>query len=347
MSDINKQGAVTSIDVARLTGVSQSTVSRAFTPGSSISKKNRALVLSVAARVGYRPNAIARTLSTRQSRLVAVVAPVQDNPFYDLAIRQLSSRFHQQGYRVLLFFSDLTNVDELLVDSLQYQAQGIVLLGITLSSPLAEMCEQIGVPVVLVNRRSQHGSISSITSANYHGGQLVGEMLFHTGHRNIAYVAGLENTSTSQERESGLLAAMKKHELQLCARAVGNFEFEVTRHAIADMLKAYPHIDSIFLANDYMAIAAIDALHNGLSLRVPEDISVVGFDDIPAAGWSEYNLTTVEQPVDLMIEKAVEVMLARIARGMLVAPQQITLPVTLVKRGSVRDRAHKKSSDLS
>src|SRR5690606_19420460 len=98
-----KKGVVTSVDIAREAGVSQSMVSRAFTPGSSISKKKRALVLSVAAQAGYRPNAIARTLSTRQSRLIGVVASGLENPFYNLAIKRLSLLFQRRGYRALLF----------------------------------------------------------------------------------------------------------------------------------------------------------------------------------------------------------------------------------------------------
>lgn len=332
----NKKGAVTSVDIARLAGVSQATVSRAFTPGSSISKKMRAKVLSVAARAGYRPNAIARTLTTRQSRLIGVVAPGLGNPFYDLVIRRLSMLFQQHGYRVLLLASDMSNADELLIDSLQYQVQGVVLLSATLSFPLAEMCEQAGVPIVLMNRVSKHGLASSITSANYSGGKLAGETLLRTGHRTIAFVAGQENTSTSQERERGLLHVLSSQDIQLHARAVGNFEFELTKNAVVSMLRSHPDIDAIFAANDYMAIATIDALRDEMSVRVPDDISVIGFDDIPAAAWGGYDLTTIEQPIELMIEQTVDMLAERIKRATK-APQNVTLPVRVVVRSSVRN----------
>lgn len=338
----DKKEAMTSVDIARLAGVSQATVSRAFTPGSGISKKKRALVLSVAARAGYRPNAIARTLRTRQSRLIGIVATSLGNPFYDLAIQRFSMLFQEHAFRVLLFTSDLSNADELLIDSLQYQVQGVVLLSATLSSPLAEMCEQSGVPVVLVNRVSKYGSINSIASANYSGGRLAAETLLRAGHQRIAFVAGHEDTSTSQERERGLMSVLGEHGVQLYARAVGNFEFEQTRREIVTMMRNNPAIDAIFAANDYMAIATIDALRKDLSLRVPEDVSVIGFDNIPAAAWGGYQLTTIEQPLEMMIQRTVDVLLDRMKHGVM-EPQQITLPVRLIVRGSVKNLPDERS----
>jgi DNA-binding LacI/PurR family transcriptional regulator len=123
---LSKQN-VTSIDVARLADVSQSAVSRTFTPGASVSDATRARVLEAAAKLGYRPNAIARTLSTRSSRMIAVVVSNLQNQFYPVVIERLSQRLQKNGYHVLLFINEVEEADELLVELMRYQVDGIVM----------------------------------------------------------------------------------------------------------------------------------------------------------------------------------------------------------------------------
>src|SRR5690606_9988899 len=177
---------------------------------------------------------------------------------------------------------------------------------------------------------------NSVASDNYQGGRLAADTLLRAGHRKIAFVAGLEDTSTSQEREQGLIDTLKENGVELYARAIGNYEFEVTRRAVVEMFEHRPGVDALFAANDYMAIATIDALRGELGKRVPEDVSVIGFDNIPAAAWGGYRLTTVEQPLDPMIEKAVEILVGRIERTS-TEPQQVKFPVRLIGRSTVND----------
>lgn len=330
-----KTGTVTSLDVARLAGVSQSAVSRTFTLGASVSDDMRARVLAAANTLGYQPNAIARTLTTRRSLIVALVVSQLDNPFYHWVIEQISKRLRQEGYCLLLLASDTDEADELLVQSMQYQADGVILISTTLSSVLAQMCEQMGAPVVLFNRISRHGNVNSVVADNYAGGRLAARTLLDTGHTRLAYLAGLENTSTSQNREAGFKDELTAAGFNTYLRAVGNYDFEQAKRATQELFSGQEQPDGIFVANDYMAIAALDCLRHTLGLRVPEDVSIIGFDNAIPGAWQGYELTTIEQPARLMIENALTLLLQQM-RGETHKTSTVTLPVRLIVRNTVR-----------
>ncbi|MES2184446.1 MAG: LacI family DNA-binding transcriptional regulator [Pseudomonadota bacterium] len=333
----------TAHDVARLAGVSQSAVSRSFTEGASVAPATRDKILVAARQIGYRPNAIARTLSTRRSRMVGLVMSYLENQFYPLVIERLSQALQRDGYHVLLFISETADADGILADILQYQVDGIVMASTTLSSGLAHDCAEAGIPVVLFNRVAQLGamgrfSTSSVTSENREGGRLVGELLLRTGHRRIAYLAGLENSSTSLEREAGLCEALAGAGQALFARGVGRYDAAEARRAVLEMFQdGKKRPDALFSANDHMAIAAMETLRAELGLRIPEDVGVVGFDNVPQAAWPSFQLTTVQQDVDRMVA-ATRTLLFEQMQGA-VQPRSVTVPCTLVERATVRQRA--------
>ena len=332
----------TAHDVARLAKVSQSAVSRAFTPGASVAPETRERIQAVARTLGYRPNGIARSLITRRSRMIGLVMTYLENQFYPLVIERLSQALERDGYHVLMFISETAEADGVLVDILQYQVDGIVMASTTLSSALAHDCAEAGIPVVLFNRLAEIGaqgrySTSSVTSQNHDGGRQVGEFLLRSGHRRIAWLAGLENSSTSQDREAGLCQALAAHGLQLQARAVGNYDFGEARRAVLKMF-ADPNArpDGLFAANDHMAMAALETLRAELGLQVPRDVSVVGFDNVPQAAWPSFNLTTVQQDVDRMVDATRSLLFEQIEGE--VVPRSVTVPCVLVQRGTVRRR---------
>ncbi len=329
---------ITSIDVAQLAGVSQSAVSRTFTPGASVSDTTRAKVMEAAAKLGYRPNATARTLSTRLSRMIAVVVSNLQNQFYPVVIEQLSKRLQSHGYHVLLFITDSEDADELLAELMRYQVDGIVMASTHLSSALAQEIANARVPVVMFNRVSRAGSISTVSSDNHGGGRAVAHFLADGGHQRIAYLAGAEDSSTNRDRERGLADGLAERGLRVAARAAGEYEFE--RAALAT-LELFTHgssadrPDALFVASDHMAFAAIDTLRGALGLRVPEDVSVVGFDNAPPAEWGAYRLTTVEQSVVQMIEATVSMLMQQLEDNA-VKRDHVVIPARLVVRGSAR-----------
>ena len=300
---------VTSIDVARLAQVSQSAVSRAFTPGASVSESTRARILDAARRLGYRPNAHARSLITGRSRIIGLVLSYLENLFYPVALQRLAERLQRDGYHVLLFVNQNPNADDLVSEILQYHVDGIVLAATTLSSALALNCADADIPVVLFNRvmaQGSAGSVSSVRSDNVTGGREVAEFLVRGGHRRVAYIAGNEESSTNLERERGFREGLAAHGLHIWARATGNYDFEQARQAARKIFAPGREMpDAVFVASDHMAFAVMDTLRFELKLRVPQDVSVVGFDNVPQADWGAYRLTTFEQPVDPMIEATV------------------------------------------
>jgi DNA-binding LacI/PurR family transcriptional regulator len=331
--------AITAFDVARLAQVSQSAVSRCFTPGASVSEATRKKVEEAARKLGYRPNAIARSLITRRSRMIGVLMSYLDNQFYPVVLEKLSQRLQRDGYHVLLFIADSRQVDRVLAEILQYQVDGLVMASTSLSGALALRCSEAGIPVVLFNRTTRDStSASAVTSDNLAGGRMVSDHLVETGHRRIAYIAGLEDSSTNLDRERGFREGLAAHGRVCCARAVGHYDFEGAKAAARSLFQVPPaeRPDAVFVANDHMAMAVMDTLRIELGLRIPEDVSVVGYDDVKHASWGAYQLTTVVQDADAMIDATATLLLEQIAGE--VHSREVVLPARLVVRGSSAPR---------
>lgn len=331
---------ITSFDVARLAQVSQSAVSRTFTPGTSISEATRVKVLEAARKLGYRPNAHARSLITGRSRIIGVVLSYLENLWYPGALEQLSKQLQQDGHHVLLFITDMRNADDLVAEILQYHVDGIVLAATTLSSSVAQRCADASIPVVLFNRVMTSGSagaVSSVRSDNTAGGRAAAQVLVAGGHKRIAYVAGQEESSTNLERERGFREGLAAAGQRIYARAIGNYDFETACQATRELFGAgAERPDAVFVASDHMAIAVMDTLRHELGLRVPHDVSVVGFDNVPQAAWLSYQLTTVEQPVGPMIEATVKLLHDYLRAGSVPPSQNVIVPGHLIVRASTR-----------
>jgi DNA-binding LacI/PurR family transcriptional regulator len=332
---------VTLMDVAQLAGVSQSAVSRTFTPGASVAEATRHKVLEAARKLGYRPNAIARTLMTRRSRMIAVVVSYLQNQFYPVVIELLSQALQRHGYHVLLFVSDgheagRSEVDDMLLDVMQYQVDGIVLASATMSAGLARDCQAAGVPVVLFNRAAPIANASTVVSDNIGGGRLAARVLVESGCKRVAYVAGLEVSSTSRDREQGFREQLAEMGQGIYARSIGNYSFSVACAATRELFSQRQPPDGIFAANDHTAFAVIDTLRLELGWRVPEDIAVIGFDNVPQAAWGGYRLTTIEQDASSMVDATVAILLEQLESGLHGQGQHVVTPVRLVQRATTR-----------
>ena len=179
--------------------------------------------------------------------------------------------------------------------------------------------------------------MSAVTSDNYAGGRKVAEFLLAGGHQRIAYIAGWEGASTQRDREAGFRDALSAAGMPLFARGVGNFVLEQARAATRQMFGGSPQTrpDAVFVANDHMAFAVMDVLRFELGLNVPADVSVVGYDDVPAASWPAYDLTTVRQRANQMITTTVDILLDEIENES-VAPRRVQIDGPLIQRGSAR-----------
>jgi len=328
---------VTSAEVARRAGVSQSAVSRVFTPGASASKKTVEKVRKAAEELGYRPNVLARAMVSGRSRIIGLVVAYLENYFYPEALEKLSNALQEQGYHVLVFMAGQTadNVDEVIEEILDYQVDGIIAASVALSSDLAQRCSAAGVPIVFFNRRQEGRDVSAVMSDNRAGGRSIAEFLVAGGHQKIGYIAGWEGASTQVEREAGFREGLAAHGVELYAREVGNYMLEEAKEAARRMFAGPDIPDAVFVANDHMAFGVLDVLRGELGLNVPGDVSVVGYDDVPPAAWGAYDMTTVRQRANQMVDATVDILLRQIDQGQ-GGPEQILIDAPLVVRSTAR-----------
>jgi DNA-binding LacI/PurR family transcriptional regulator len=334
-----RTGPVTAKEVAREIGVSQSTISRAFTKDASISADMRLRVMEAAERLGYKPNAMARTLITRRSGIVGIVMGDLTNPFYPEVLEVLSKRLQQNNLQTLLFnVPPGQEVDDELPLLLQYQVDAVVITSATISSAMAKSCAARGIPVLLFNRYVPGSGVHAVSCDNYEGGRMVARYLVERGHRRLVYVAGKKDTSTTMDRERGFNEQLAELGLSPWGREEAtDYTHQQGREAALRLLRGKRRPDAIFFANDIMAIGGLDAMRGELGLRVPEDVSVVGFDDIQMAGWPSHSLTTVRQPIGAMVEKTAQ-LLDLSAAGKLPKPRSHLIPGQLIERSSCQKR---------
>lgn len=330
-------GKITSAEVARLAGVSQSAVSRVFTPGASASKKTIEKVRHAARELGYRPNVLARAVVSGKSRIIGLVVAYLNNQFYPEALEKLTNALQERGYHVLVFMASQTagNIDDVVEEILDFQVDGIVAASVALSSDLSARCRSAGVPMVLFNRAQDDPAMSAVTSDNRAGGRKVAEFLLAGGHEKIGYIAGWEGASTQRDREAGFVEALNAAGHQLHAREVGDFVTEKAQAATRRMSGGADRPDAVFVANDHMALAVMDTLRFELGLNVPGDVSVVGYDDVTVASWPAYDLTTVRQPANRMVSETVDILLSKIERPDAEA-RRVEIDGPLILRGSAR-----------
>ena len=328
---------VTSIDVARRAGVSQSAVSRVFTPGASASPKTVAKVRKAADELGYRPNVLARGLITGKTRMIGLVVAYLDNQFYPVALELLSRALQERGYHVLMFMAGHATEDiSYIVDELlDYQVDGIVTASVAMTNDLTARCDTAGIPVMMFNRGQDDPRLSEVTTDNFAGGRQVARFLLAGGHARIAHIAGWQGSSTGRDRAAGFLAGLADAGRDAHAVVDGMYHRDAAMAAARDLLDRPDRPDAVFVGNDHMAFAVMDVLRHDLGLSIPGDVSVVGYDDVPLAAWPAYDLTTVRQPVRRMVAETVDRLLARIETGD-TAPAKIRIPGTLMLRGSAR-----------
>lgn len=301
---------VTAKDLARRIGVATSTITRAFDAQSRISDKLRERIVAMADELGYRPNAIARSLNQRRTGIVALVMGDMANPFYPALLEAFSLKLRQTDRQLLLFVVPPGgDADELMPQLLQYQVDAVVVTAARLSSHMADLCARQGVAVVFMNRRVEDPTVCSVCCDNERMAAEVADYLVRQQRRACAFVSGDPDISTTADRLRGFERGLAMHGQRLVACVEGGYTYEGGRHAAARLFSAgQPVIDAVFCANDVMALGVLSHLRTNTSLRVPEDVAVVGFDDIRAAAWPENDLTTVHQPVNQMIDCAIRLL---------------------------------------
>lgn len=328
--------SVTSVDVARLAGVSQSAVSRYFTPGASVSAKMAEKIRIAAEELSYRPNVLARAMITGRSRIIGLVVYHFENQFNPEAVEKLSVALQENGYHVLLFMATPTvgDVAPVLQEILDYQVDGIIMVSVSVSSTLSDRCRALGIPVLLFNRDQPGDGLRAVTSDNYEGGCMAARLLLQGKPQRIAHLAGFSGASTQIERERGFVDTLDKAGVGLHARAEGNFHYADAVEAARVLFDVHDRPDALFVSDDHMAMAAMDVVRFEFRLSIPGDVSVVGFDDLPQASWPAYNLSTIRQPINQMVSSAVSELIDAIEGATEV--RKIRIAPTTIVRGTTR-----------
>ncbi|MFN8514474.1 MAG: LacI family DNA-binding transcriptional regulator [Chloroflexia bacterium] len=326
-----RTGRATSLDVARLAGVNQSTVSRALRDDPRVAAGTRARVLAAARELGYTPDAIARSLITRRTDLVAIVMAGLASPFQPYVLDKFIRELGAAGMRPLVFSAPQgREVDDILPAALAYRPDALIVTSATLSSGRVAECARHGTPVILFNRTLPGSAASAVCCDNAEGGRLVADLLIDAGHQRLAYIAGSANSSTNRDRERGFADRLRERGSARFRREQAAYTYEAGYAAARALLARDDPPDAVFCASDIIALGVRDIARE-LGIRVPEELALVGFDDIPMAGWAAYDLTTIRQPVDRMIAATLALL-----REPAKSPETHLFPGELVVRGSTR-----------
>ena len=308
-----KEQRITSYDVARHAGVSQSAVSRCFKPGASVSKKMRERVMKAADKLGYQPNVIARSLITGRSNLVGVILSNFTNLHYPEVLFELNQGFSKRAIHVLLFtLRQERDIDEIIRQVFQYRVDGVVAAA-TFSLEQIDRFKKRNMPLVFFNRTVQDRAVNSVCCGQVAGERILVNSLVNAGHTSFGIISGPEDSLVSVQRTSGARDCLAGLGFDNVPIIQGDYTYESGRRGLHELMKRLnKRPDAVVCANDVMAVGAMDSARTEFSLRVPDDISIVGFDGIAPALWSGYDVTTIRQPVQQMAEATVDMVMERV-----------------------------------
>lgn len=327
-----------STDVARLAGVSQSAVSRAFNKGTSVSEETSRKVFEAAKQLGYSPNFLPRMLRKHRSDLVAIVISDTANSFYAVAVDAFSKALQETGHQVLLFSVGGGNaLDGVLPRLASYRVDAIVSALPVVTREAAEAFARIRIPTVSFNTPARNQWVSSVCSDNAGGGALVADLFVRRGARSFGFVGGMRGDYASDERLRGFRERLAGHGFAEVQTARGDYLYEGGFAATQAMTEQRMVPDALFCANDMMAFGALDALRRA-GWRVPDDVLVAGYDDVPAAAWGSFDLTTVVHGHQAMVAAAIAILHARMADAGTEPADGVTtmVPVRLAERATTR-----------
>jgi len=321
-----------SVDVARMAGVSQSAVSRTFSGGANVSEGTRQKVLDAAARLDYRPSLIPRIMLTHKSNLVAIVVGGFYNPFYSAVLEQFTIKFQAAGHQILLVHvaSDHA-LDDVIPTLASYRVDAIVSALAILSAGAAKTLAKLKIPVISFNTDVKNEWVASVSCNNVEAGRAMADLFVERGARSFGFISGPMASHASAGRLRGFQDRL--HELKAGPVQIGrgDYRYEGGFAAALQLFSGAERPQALFCANDLLAIGAIDALQKSLGLRVPEDVLVAGFDDIPSAAWASVGLTTFRQDAGAMVEETLAIVLSS-ENGKPPATKPVIVSARLIER---------------
>lgn len=298
-------------DVAKKSGLSVVTVSRVLNNAPSVRAKNREKVVQAMKELGYHPSAAARSLARGRTGVIGLTLATLQDSFFDAVVKEISERLAEHGYFLALSVDTggSGGAGRLIYE--EDRVDGVIVL-----SPMQEDGYELEllqkrIPYILLDNQQPSPSAPSVVVNNYKGGYEAARHLIGLGHREIAHIAGPKPYLSSQDRERGFLQALAEAGLKPWSVELGGFDIETGYRIASAWIVAGKLPGAVFAADDHIAIGVIDACKNA-GLRVPRDLSVVGFDDQILASTLRPALTTVRQPADKIARRGVELLLSAI-----------------------------------
>ncbi|MGJ9411206.1 LacI family DNA-binding transcriptional regulator [Aeromicrobium sp. CF4.19] len=326
---------ITSHDVARLAGVSQPTVSRAFNNSPKVSEDTKRRVREAAIALGYAPNTFGRALSTGRSTRVGLVLTDLTNQFYSHVIAPMHDELERIGYELVLVTetSESSPVADRLVS---HGLCGVVLATTTVDSILPARLKDRHMPFVYFNRTAAGVAADAVTVDPEQGVVALAEAVADAGHQRIAAIFGPRNTSTGEEREQAVRSAFESRGLTLPSRRVlhGPFDFETGMEGARELLEVSDPPTALLCGNDVVALGALNAAAEQ-GLRVPGDLSILGFDDLPTSRWPIVRLSTVAYDLDAMSREAARLLVRRVEEGPEAPVRHVSFPTRWVPRATL------------
>lgn len=298
---------VTSKDVASEAGVSQATVARVFSSPHLAAPQTRARVEAAATRLGYVPNAIARSLKSQKTDIVAAVVPAQGE-YWQSMLTSFSRRLAAQGRQMLLFsFAEAADVDSALTAVEQYRVDGVVLASSTISQQQLIRMLRPGPPVVAFNQPAATGVLPQVSVDNEAGMSDLAEHLAGLGVSTVLYVGGVTSASTDQIRYRGAARALGGHGIACPYLEAGAFTYDAGYKMSAQLADMDELPEALMVGSDEVACGVIDGLRTA-DIDVPGDVLLTGFDGLPQSAWAGYDLTTLVQPIDVLVDEVIELL---------------------------------------
>ncbi len=324
-------------DVARLAGVSTSTVSHVINKDRFVSDAIRVRVEDAVRTLNYAPSALARSLKLNQTRTIGMLITASSNPFYSELVRGVERSCFERGYSLVLCNTegDEQRMNRNLETLLQKRVDGLLLLCTETHQPSpAIMTRYPAIPTVMMDWSPFDGDSDVIQDNSLLGGDIATRHLIEKGFTRIACVTGPLDKTPARQRLEGYRTAMRRAGLPVPEgyEVIGDFEFAGGLRAMQSLLALPEPPQAVFMGNDAMAVGAYQALYQA-GLRIPQDIALVGYDDIELARYMTPPLTTIHQPKDELGELAIDVLIHRMAQPEL-QQQRLQLTPVLMERGS-------------
>lgn len=328
----------TLVEIAKHAGVSRSTVSRVMNEHPSVDSETRARVLSVAERLNYLPNIAARTLATGRTQILGLAIPTGvstlfTDPYFPLLIQGITSACNAHNHSVMLWLAEPEHERRTIRKILQGGLiDGVILASALMDDPLLEALMKRGMPFVMIGRHPSDDPVSYVDVDNRSGVREAVSYLLRLGYKRVATITGPKNMIAGADRFQGYVDALREKRVVVepALIAEGNFQEEGGYAAMQQLLPQEP--DAVFVASDAMAFGAMRALRDA-GKNVPDDVAIVGFDDLPVAAHSEPSLTTIRQPIPRLGSMAAESLMDLIAHPDS-QPHRIILPTEFVIRAS-------------